>query len=188
MKAYWGNGSIAPCIIDLGTTWGWVVSFTLRPLFPGERAPVTHWIGGWVGSRAILDVVVRRKIPRPRRESNPRTPIFQPIAQRYTDWAITGFSQIPTWIITEKKQHMEKGLKKTFKHFIAIICPSQWSNGLSYILSSAARKLGSWIRISLEAQMCVRIFLSCVVLSVIRSLASGRSPIQGVLPTVQIDS
>jgi hypothetical protein len=22
---------------------------------PGERAPVTHWIGGWVGSRASLD-------------------------------------------------------------------------------------------------------------------------------------
>jgi hypothetical protein len=25
---------------------------------------------------------------RPRRESNPRTPIVQPVAQRYTDWAI----------------------------------------------------------------------------------------------------
>jgi hypothetical protein len=33
--------------------------------------------------------VVKRKIPSPRRESNPRTPIVQPVAQRYTDWAIT---------------------------------------------------------------------------------------------------
>jgi len=33
-----------------------------------ERAPGTHWIGGW-------DTVVKRKIPSPRRESNPRTPI-----------------------------------------------------------------------------------------------------------------
>jgi hypothetical protein len=29
------------------------------------------------------------KIPSPRRESNPRTPIVQPVAQRYTDRAIT---------------------------------------------------------------------------------------------------
>jgi hypothetical protein len=36
-----------------------------------------------VGSRAVLDAV-KRKIPSPRRESNPRTPIVQPVAQRYT--------------------------------------------------------------------------------------------------------
>jgi hypothetical protein len=52
---------------------------------PRERAPGTHWIGGWVGSRAVVDAVMKRKIPSPRRESNPRTPIVQPITQRYTD-------------------------------------------------------------------------------------------------------
>jgi hypothetical protein len=52
---------------------------------PWERAPGTNWIGGWVGSRAVLNAVVKRKIPRPRRESNPRTPIVQSVAQRYTD-------------------------------------------------------------------------------------------------------
>jgi hypothetical protein len=31
----------------------------------GERAPGTHWIGGWVGLGAILDTVVKRKIPAP---------------------------------------------------------------------------------------------------------------------------
>jgi hypothetical protein len=51
---------------------------------PGERAPDTHWIGGWVGPRAVLDAVVR-KIPSFRRESNHRTPIVQPVALRYTD-------------------------------------------------------------------------------------------------------
>jgi hypothetical protein len=30
-----------------------------------------------VDPRAILDTVVKRKIPNPRRESNPRTPIVQ---------------------------------------------------------------------------------------------------------------
>jgi hypothetical protein len=50
-----------------------------------ERAPGTHWIGGWVGPRAVLDAVVKRKISSPHRESNPRTRIVQPVAQPYTD-------------------------------------------------------------------------------------------------------
>jgi hypothetical protein len=42
---------------------------------PRERTPGTHWIGGWVDPRAVLDAVVKKKIPSPRRESKPRTPI-----------------------------------------------------------------------------------------------------------------
>jgi hypothetical protein len=33
-----------------------------------ERAPSTHWIGGWVGLRAGMDAVVKRKIHRLRPE------------------------------------------------------------------------------------------------------------------------
>jgi hypothetical protein len=47
-----------------------------------------------VGSRAIMDAVVKRKIPSPYRDSNP--PIIQPVAQRYT----TGLSRIPVQGIT----------------------------------------------------------------------------------------
>jgi hypothetical protein len=47
---------------------------------PRGRATGTHWIRGWVGSRAVLDAVVKRKIPIPRWESNPRVPIVQPVA------------------------------------------------------------------------------------------------------------
>jgi hypothetical protein len=36
-------------------------------------------------TRAVLDAVVKRKLPSPHRESNPITPIVQPVAQRYTD-------------------------------------------------------------------------------------------------------
>jgi hypothetical protein len=60
-----------------------MVSFTLRPLYPQGKSPGIDWIGGWVGPRAVLDAVVKRKIPSPRRESNPRTPIVQSVAQRY---------------------------------------------------------------------------------------------------------
>jgi hypothetical protein len=38
----------------------------------GPAAPRSHWIGGWVGPRAVMDAVVKRKIPSPRRELNPR--------------------------------------------------------------------------------------------------------------------
>jgi hypothetical protein len=49
--------------LKLGNRLGWVVSITLRPCFtPGERTPVTHCTGGWVGPRAGLDAETRRKI------------------------------------------------------------------------------------------------------------------------------
>jgi hypothetical protein len=37
------------------------VSYTPRPLYPRERTPDTHWIGGWVDPRAGLDDVEKRK-------------------------------------------------------------------------------------------------------------------------------
>jgi hypothetical protein len=88
MKMYWVSGGIAPRILDLGTRWRWVVSSLSGRFTPRERAPGTRLIGGSVGPSAGLDAVVKRKIPSPRRESNPRTPIVQPVAQCYTDWAI----------------------------------------------------------------------------------------------------
>jgi hypothetical protein len=72
---------------------------------PRERAPGIHWIGGWVGPRAILEAVVKRKIPSPRRESNPRTPIVQPVAKRYIDWAITA----PKFCMYGRKYHTRCG-------------------------------------------------------------------------------
>jgi hypothetical protein len=58
------------------------VSFTYRKIF----------LGGGGGGRypsdrrlAVLEAVVKRELPSPRRESNPRTPIVQPVAQRYID-------------------------------------------------------------------------------------------------------
>jgi hypothetical protein len=49
--------------------------FTLR-----GRAPAIHWIWGWVGPKAVRDTAVKRKISSPHLESNPRTPIVQPVA------------------------------------------------------------------------------------------------------------
>jgi hypothetical protein len=85
MKTYWGVELWLHAFLTSALDGGeWSASrpgrFTTR-----ERAPGTHWIGGWVGLRAVLDTVVKRKFPRPRRESNSRTPIVLPVAQGYTD-------------------------------------------------------------------------------------------------------
>jgi hypothetical protein len=86
MKAYWevkvySSTHSLTSALDGGE---WLASRPGR-FTPREGTPGTHWIGGWVGPRAVLDAVVKRKIRSPRRESNPRTPIVQPVAQRYTD-------------------------------------------------------------------------------------------------------
>jgi hypothetical protein len=47
---------------------------TLAMLYPGERTPGTHWIGGWMGPRAGLDAGARRKILCLCRGSNPDRP------------------------------------------------------------------------------------------------------------------
>jgi hypothetical protein len=89
MKAYWGVRYSSTHSLTSALDGGeWSASRHNR-FTPRERAPGTHWIGGWVGPRTVLDAVMKRKIPSPRRESKPRTPIVQPVAQRYTDWAIT---------------------------------------------------------------------------------------------------
>jgi hypothetical protein len=62
-----------------------VVSFTLRLLYPQGKSPWYPMDRRLVGPRAVLAEVVNRKIPNPCRESNPRTPIVQSVAQRYTD-------------------------------------------------------------------------------------------------------
>jgi hypothetical protein len=67
MKAYWGSGVQLPASLTLaldGCEWSasCLVHFT-----PSEKAPGTYWIGGWVVPRAVLDAVVKRKIPSPTR-------------------------------------------------------------------------------------------------------------------------
>ena len=59
-----------------------VVSTTPRQLYPRER-PGTHCVGGWIDPRVGLDGCGKS---RPPSGFDPRT--VQPVASRYTDWAI----------------------------------------------------------------------------------------------------
>jgi hypothetical protein len=49
-------------VLDLGTRWKWVVSFTPLPLYTRGKRPGIQWRGGWVGPRVGLDAVEKRKI------------------------------------------------------------------------------------------------------------------------------
>jgi hypothetical protein len=77
MKTCWGVHSLTSAL-DGGE---WSASRHGR-FTPRERVPCIHWIGGWVGLRAGLDAVVKKKISRPLPGLEP--PIIQPVAQRYT--------------------------------------------------------------------------------------------------------
>jgi hypothetical protein len=59
----------------------WSASHSSR-FTPRERAPGTHWIGGWVSLRVGLDAVVKKTNSQPLPGLEP--PIIQPVAQRYT--------------------------------------------------------------------------------------------------------
>jgi hypothetical protein len=59
---------------------------TLAALPPGREHPLGSRPGG-PQSRAGRGG--EEKFPSSRQESNPRTPIVQPVAQCYTDWAVT---------------------------------------------------------------------------------------------------
>jgi hypothetical protein len=78
-----GSGGIAISILTSALDGGERLASLPGRFTHRERAPGTHWIGGWMGPRADLDPVVKKKILSPRRKSNPRTPIVQPVVQRY---------------------------------------------------------------------------------------------------------
>jgi hypothetical protein len=81
MKAY-GVVMYNSIILDLGTSWRWVVSFTSRPLYPRY-----HWIGLWTGPKAGLDDVEKPNSS-PYQDSKSDPSVVQPVA--CTDWAIPG--------------------------------------------------------------------------------------------------
>jgi hypothetical protein len=75
MTAFRGSRSKAPSIPNLGARR------TLRPLSLPERNPSIHRIGGCVRSSASLEVLVKRKVYYPWRDSNPGS------SSPYFDWA-----------------------------------------------------------------------------------------------------
>jgi hypothetical protein len=61
MKAYGGVHVQIHIFLTLALAGGEWSASHLCCFTPGERAPGTHWLGGWVGPRAGLDDVEKRK-------------------------------------------------------------------------------------------------------------------------------
>jgi hypothetical protein len=55
----WGNGYIAPHVLDLDTSWDWSASCPGR-FIREERVSGIHWIGDWVGLRTSLNMRGRK--------------------------------------------------------------------------------------------------------------------------------
>jgi len=64
---------------------------------PEDMASGTNWIGDWVGPRAGLDAVAKRKIPCPFRESKPDRPDLT----RHSVIEMSGFIPGPTGAIND---------------------------------------------------------------------------------------
>jgi hypothetical protein len=62
-----------------------------RSLYPQGKSPCVHWLGGWVGPRTSLDAVSKRKIPSPRRDSNPD----HPARSQSPYWPSYSYSDVP---------------------------------------------------------------------------------------------
>jgi len=50
----YGGTDIAPAVLNLGTRWKGYVSFTPRPLYVGQRATGTDFVGLRAGLDAVL--------------------------------------------------------------------------------------------------------------------------------------
>jgi hypothetical protein len=63
----------------------------------GEKAPGTHWIGGWLGPKTGLDEVEKILDP-----TGTRTPTPRPsMASRYTECAIPAPSEVTHYICVD---------------------------------------------------------------------------------------
>jgi hypothetical protein len=81
--AYWGVEVYIHAFLTSALDGGeWSAS---RPgsFTPRERAPGTHWIGGWVGPEVGLDTVVKRKFPVPARTRAPDIPARSTVPELY---------------------------------------------------------------------------------------------------------
>jgi hypothetical protein len=73
---------------------------------PRERAPGTHWIGGWVGPKASLNTVAKREKFLPLLELKSQT--WTPLSSHCNDWAILAPAPIPGKIIPSAPSQFSK--------------------------------------------------------------------------------
>jgi hypothetical protein len=73
-----------------------------------------------VGPRAVLDAVVKRKIPSPRWESKPRTPIVQPVANNKIYFKGLGYEHMDCIHVNMDVGSYGHGFRKRVGNFLTI--------------------------------------------------------------------
>jgi hypothetical protein len=91
MQAQRGGGGLVSNHSQPGIRRGWVVSTTLRPLYP-RRNTRYHCTGGWMGPLVGLDVMENL------RPTGIRSRTVQPVESRYTE-----LSRPPKYKVQRKK-------------------------------------------------------------------------------------
>jgi hypothetical protein len=96
MKGYWGVEVPLHTFLTSALDGGeWSASHPGR-FAPREGFTGTHWIGGWVGPRAGLDAVGRRKIPSPCRHPDFSRGTSRVPSRKQGVRLLTGFSWLRT--------------------------------------------------------------------------------------------
>jgi hypothetical protein len=92
-----------------------------------ERAPGTYCLGSRVGPRAVVDAVVKGKIPSPRRESNPKTP---PFSLRHI-WTMDLFMMKFSWAVSRVKwlSGENTNVSKTISVLVLRVRLVPWARG-----------------------------------------------------------
>jgi hypothetical protein len=108
MKVYCGSEGITPCILDIGTRWKSVVSFSPLPLYPEGKScryPLDRRLGGplspsgYGGEEKNSQLLLGLK-----------SSIIQPVAQRYN----IELTRLSTRTVRLK----QKKLHYSYKHFL----------------------------------------------------------------------
>ena len=112
-----GRRDTISLLLNLGTQQKCVVNFTPWPLFPWEKKLSTHWTLGWVGPRAILGILWKRKICKPYHDSTLNYPAHTTVI---TPTTLLWLLENLRWYCIQRNYYMEIKLKDDVEYYTYI--------------------------------------------------------------------
>jgi hypothetical protein len=110
MKTCLRSGGIAPRILDLGTRWRWVVSFTPWPLYAQRKSPRYAQNRMLGGPRAGLDMYILHLVT-----------MIKWRSMKYVEWGNKKYVQISYWNISWGKIRVKVKLTQWLTKYHAIM-------------------------------------------------------------------
>jgi hypothetical protein len=122
------------------SNWIGVIDYLTEGLFYTWRVPGTNWSGGWVIPEPVW-TTWRRQNSWPYQDSNSDPSVVQPVASRYTDWAITApllNGAVNVNVIRKHSQRLKLYVYNFRKHVVPLffgmffICCNVWGDELPW--------------------------------------------------------